>query len=63
MEISGIISKNISKVYSKKIMEEDGVNFNKNIIEEMKSDNEKEKILLKLTYKMVNELLNILYDN
>ena len=52
MELSEIFSKNISKVYSKKIQEEDGVNFNKNIIEDiMKSDNEKAKSILKLTYK------------
>ena len=52
MELSEIFSKNISKVYSKKIQEKDGINLNKNIIEEiMKSDNEKAKTLLKLTYK------------
>ena len=52
MKLSEIFSINISKVYSKKIMEEDGINFNKNIIEDiMKSDNEKAKALLKLTYK------------
>ena len=52
MKLSEIFSINISKVYSKKIMEEDGINFNKNIIEDiMKSDNEKAKSILKLTYK------------
>ena len=52
MDLREIFSKNISKVYSKKILEEDGAKINKNIIEEiMKSNNEKAKAVLKLKYK------------
>ena len=52
MELGEIFSQNISPIYSKKIMEKDGYNYNKNIIDEiMKSDLENAKAILKIKYK------------